>query len=276
LKTLQKKFHSFSALAKNVLYSKTKSNNSAALVENNLTVWDTRLNPENDLFLASYPRSGNTWLRYLMTNLRFPDARWNLQSLACAFPEIYSSVDPFSVPFPRWIKTHHTYKPSYPKIIYLIRDGRDVAVSFYHWSDPNRIEPFEKFLKRRILAKEINPTPWGEWHSHVIGYLDQPKSSDMLIVHYEALVDSPVSELQRISEFVGLRRSKEAIEIAIERSSFNVQQSDFQDYQPFKNKRVGVGGVPGKWVEFFTDELHDYFWRVAGDAMNRAGYERSK
>ena len=36
----------------------------------------------DDIYLVSYPRSGNTWLRYLLTNLRFPEAIWDVNSLS--------------------------------------------------------------------------------------------------------------------------------------------------------------------------------------------------
>src|SRR6516165_8986330 len=70
--------------------------------ENSEGSWSEIL--ESDIYLVSYPRSGNTWLRNVLTNLRFPAAEWNLYSLSVAFPETGSDVDPRSVAQPRWIK----------------------------------------------------------------------------------------------------------------------------------------------------------------------------
>ena len=246
------------------------------ILENDVaTIWANRPSQESDIFLVSYPRSGNTWLRYLMTNLRFPEARWRLQSLAFAFPEIGSSIDPSSVPLPRWIKSHLPYTSAYSKVIYLIRDGRDVAVSFYYWSGLDKTEKFSDFVKDRIIPVSQESGIFGGWQHHVNGWLDHQTEENMLLIKYKNLINSPITTIKQILEFVDLDRSEREIEVAIERSTFDVLQRDYQQYEPFKHFKVGVKGGPGKWKEFFDDELHEYYWKMAGDAMKRAGYERA-
>jgi len=230
------------------------------------THWDDKDIEPDDIFLVSYPRSGNTWLRYIMTNLRFPDARWNLMSVAWAFPEINGIVHPSFSPRPRWIKSHRLYTPVYPRVIYLVRDGRDVAVSSYHWSGHYKRDSFENYVKRYILDSN-------GWHHHVRSWLENQTNTDMLMVRYENIVRSPITELQSICKFVGLDRSTQEIEAAIERSSFDRQQADFRNFKPFENKKVGVKGGPGKWKEYFNKQLVDEFFKVAGDAMTMAGYD---
>lgn len=240
-------------------------------VDSTATSWDIW---PDDVFLVSYPRSGNTWMRYLMTNLRFPEAEWNLLSLAYAFPEIYGPVDPSYVPRPRWIKSHHPYTPSYPKVIYLVRDGRDVSVSFYYWSGYDKKGSFEDFVRDCILTDDTNRFgPWGGWHHHVKDWLAHQHTSNMLVVRYERLVDFPVIELQRVCRFVGLVRSVQDIKIAIERSSFKRMQADFRDHKLFAGKSVGVKGRPGKWREFFDNRLLAEFWQIAGEVSTSVGYE---
>ena len=156
----------------------------------------------------------------------------------------------------------------------VIRDGRDVAVSYYFWSGHNNKESFSDFVEKHIFAD--NSLFPGGWHHHVNSWLEHQCDEKMLIVRYEALVHSSVSELQRISKFVDLHRSDTAIETAIRRSSLTVQQADFRNYKPFEEKKVGVKGAPGKWMEFFDDELNDYFWQVAGDIMEKFGYKYKK
>lgn len=229
------------------------------------TPWDDQDIHPDDVFLVSYPRSGNTWLRYIMTNLRFPDAEWSLLSVGSAFPEIRGIVHPSFAPSPRWIKSHEPYTNKYPKVIYIVRDGRDVAVSFYHWSGYYRSDSFENYVKHHILARD-------GWHNHVKSWLENQSNSDILVVHYENLVHSPITELQSICKFVGLNRSSQEIEIAINRSSFERQQSDFRKFKPFEYKKVGVKGGPGKWKEYFNDQLLEEFFKVAGEAMTMAGY----
>lgn len=235
--------------------------------ENELNIWP------DDVFLVSYPRSGNTWLRYLLTNLRFPDAEWNLSSLLYAFPEINTSINFSMVPRPRWIKSHFSYVPSYPKVIYLVRDGRDVAVSKYFWSGYDKICSFEKYVTRKFLKDSITDDLIGTWHNHVESWMDNLNRKKILLIQYEKLVATPVTEIQYICQFVGLHRDVREIELAIERSTFQKQQADYRKSKIFANKLVGVKGGPGKWKEFFDEQYLIDFLQVAGSAMRLIGYK---
>lgn len=227
----------------------------------------------DDVFLVSYPRSGNTWMRYLMTNLRFPDAEWDLNSLAFAFPEIGGPIKPSSVPRPRWIKSHLSYDPSYPRVIYLIRDVRDVAVSFYFWTGKEKEMSFKDFLINYITNDNSDIVPWVAWHSHIEGYLAKQSNLDMIIIQYENLVEDTITELERICQFVGLDRTTQDIETAIQKSTIDKQQTDFQHHEALRGKRVGVSGRPGKWKELFDEELLTELYHTAGETMEALGYK---
>jgi len=235
--------------------------------------WDIILN--DDVYLVSYPRSGNTWLRNIMTNLRFPDAEWDLQSLAVVFPDKNSHIDPALVPRPRWIRSHNAYDGNYPKVIYMVRDGRDVAASYYHWSGANEFQSFEDFLEETVLAPSSSESGsfFEAWHRHVSGWLDH-QNENMIVVNYENLLSDPMIEIQRICLFVGLQRTSTEIEIALAKSTYEKQQKDFNNFKLFKNKSVGIKAGKGKWKDYFCSELLDKYWKVAGESMEKAGYAK--
>src|SRR5579864_4630830 len=62
----------------------------------------------DDVFLVSYPRSGNTWTRFLLGNLLYPDAPVTFSNIESRIPEIYFNRDRFmrSLPRPRMLKSH--------------------------------------------------------------------------------------------------------------------------------------------------------------------------
>ena len=69
------------------------------------------LNPQ-DVFLVSYPRSGNTWVRFIAANILSPGfyLRFSIKDLNKVVPDIYSGIPAFSrIPEPRLIKTHQPY-----------------------------------------------------------------------------------------------------------------------------------------------------------------------
>src|SRR5215469_11705139 len=88
----------------------------------------------DDVFLVSYPRSGNTWTRFLLGNLIDQKIPVSFSNIESRIPEIYFNPDRFlrQLPRPRMLKSHECFQPHYPHVIYIVRDPRDVAISFYH------------------------------------------------------------------------------------------------------------------------------------------------
>src|ERR1700688_3546261 len=94
----------------------------------NLTVFP------DDVFLVSYPRSGNTWTRFLISNLIYQEEPTTFANIEKRIPEIYFNADHAmrKLPRPRILKSHECFQPHYKHVICIVRDPRDVAVSFYH------------------------------------------------------------------------------------------------------------------------------------------------
>src|SRR5258707_11864652 len=94
----------------------------------NVTVFDA------DVFVVSYPRSGNTWTRFLIGNLINPDVHLTFSNVESRIPEIYFNPDRKmrALPRPRVLKSHESFQPHYPRVIYIVRDPRDVAGLYYN------------------------------------------------------------------------------------------------------------------------------------------------
>ena len=87
----------------------------------------------SDTFVVSYPKSGNTWVRFIIANM-LTEELVTMKSVHDFVPDIYTSADYInSYESPRFIKSHHPYFTKYPKIIYISRDYRDVVISYYHY-----------------------------------------------------------------------------------------------------------------------------------------------
>src|SRR5690349_20108666 len=70
----------------------------------------------DDTFIVSYPRSGNTWTRFLVGNLVRPDERATFANIERLVPgaEAQSSRYLKRVPRPRVIKCHQYFDHRYP------------------------------------------------------------------------------------------------------------------------------------------------------------------
>jgi hypothetical protein len=189
----------------------------------NLTVFP------DDVFLVSYPRSGNTWTRFLIGNLVHPDDPVTFANIESLIPEIYFNPDHRMrrLPRPRLLKSHECFQPHYRRILYIVRDPRDVAVSFYHHNvKAGNIPddyPMDDYIPR-FLDAEFD-TRWGSWADHVLSWtLLRQGDPGFLLVRYEDMQRDTLQSLKRIAGFLqecSLRNdaSPAKLEQAIELSS---------------------------------------------------------
>src|SRR5881227_2930975 len=78
----------------------------------------------DDVFLVSYPRSGNTWIRFLIGNLIYPNDPVTFANLEQRIPSIYTYPNHVLRRLPRVLKSHEVFDPRYPRVIYIVRDPR--------------------------------------------------------------------------------------------------------------------------------------------------------
>ncbi len=167
----------------------------------NLTVFP------DDVFITSFPRSGNTWTRFLIGNLIFQEDPLTFNNLESRIPEIYTKSDQALQHLPRCrvLKSHEAFEPRYPRVIYIVRDPRDVAVSKYHYNVAtgrhSKGYPIDDFIPQ-FIAGEFEPQ-WGTWAEHVTSWLSTRRDHPgFLLVRYEDMKSAPIAELGRIASFL--------------------------------------------------------------------------
>ncbi len=199
----------------------------------------------DDIFLVSFPKSGNTWTRFLLGNLMNPDKPVGFSDIENVVPDIavYPRADFRKLKRPRLIKSHDCFDPRYRRVIYIIRDPRDVAVSLYYYAKKvkNIDDSFslEAFITRMLVPGRSYNGTWGE---HAGSWLVNPSNiaeftlhhngapphstpgatghgREFLLVRYEDLLQDAHAGLHRIAEFLGLEATPERIEQAVARSS---------------------------------------------------------
>ncbi|MDA8429798.1 MAG: sulfotransferase domain-containing protein [Geobacteraceae bacterium] len=229
----------------------------------------------DDVFLVSYPRSGNTWMRYLLSNILEPCKAWHLRNINEVVPDIYE-VDISLFARPRIIKSHEPFTCLYPKVIYMYRDGRDVAASYYNLSKTafGYKKSFEVFLLAMLTGGK--EAVFGSWQAHVSGWLDAAQSGSVFYIKYEDLCQNTVNVMEKLGCFMGNNFDRVMILSAIDKSTFDVQKEHVKKYSEHyvKGFHGGIKGGPGKWREVFTEEMNELFWHHAGVLMTRLGYKK--
>ena len=178
----------------------------------------------DDTFLVSYPKSGNTWIRFLIANLQYPEKHPDFTNINQLVPdyEAHSKRSLNRLPRPRTLKSHQYFDPRYHKVLYIVRDPRDVVLAEYHFGIKQRLHGEEYPLAHyvsRFLANDTGHT-YGSWFDHVASwYFTRRDDPAFLLVRYESLHTQPVIEMERIAMFLGVDPDPERLNFAIEQST---------------------------------------------------------
>lgn len=233
------------------------------------------LNPA-DAFVGSYPRSGSTWLRFMLNELLVGQAS-GFNNVNEALPDVgkHASALPVLPGSGRLIKTHESFRPEYKKAIYLVRDARDVMLSEFSYQKALGFaeDDLDAYIPR-FLDGKVNP--FGSWIHHVHSWLDARDSNraEILLVHFQELRGDSENTLDEILSFLGRPVSREKIRQAIANNAVE-RMREKEKVSPQKasarGRFIGSGSVGG-WQEKLTPQQIELIQQYAGDALARLGY----
>ena len=244
---------------------------------------------KDDTFIVSYPRSGNTWTRFLIANLLFPGEAVSFANIERLIPdaEALSSRYLKSLPSPRVIKSHQYFDHRYRKVLYIVRDPRDVLLSYYHFSRKYRHiaddYPLEQYI-RGVVTGTLHSTEWGTWGENVGTWLAaRDGRSTFLLLRYEDLMTDTESELAKAARFFGVSATSAQLRSAIENSSADrlreLEKKEGGEWVATKNKRSDIpmigSAVAGKWRSALTEPAVQEIESAWGNLMTHLGYELS-
>ncbi len=243
------------------------------------------LRPE-DVMLVCYPKSGSTWLRFVVAQA-LTSQEIDFDSVGRVSPSLGKQRGAPELFGPgRLVKSHEPWSKitrTPTRAIYLVRDGRDVAVSMY-FSVQRRgafAGTFSEFLDL-FLAGEVDN--YGSWARHVAGWV-RARDADpdrVSLLKYEDMRLHGVSAVRAAFARVGVVIDDDALTLALERNSVRAMRSKESRSETI-GKRQGKSaeakaipfvreGRSGKWVETFDEEQERRFSRAAGEVLAAAGY----
>jgi hypothetical protein len=182
-------------------------------------------------WIASYPKSGNTWLRCMVAAYVTGTAPRVWNDIHAESPELegmlrFGEVPPATPTAPVLVKTHFRadvpllgpYRDATAKVLYLVRNPRDLLLSAMRmtWIPRDDVDRGRAFV-RAFIANEglgrrgplANPG-FGSWPENVRSWTESAgerfPAAGVLTVRYEDLRADPVARFAEIVEFLDLGR----------------------------------------------------------------------
>jgi hypothetical protein len=225
-------------------------------VEWRLRLMKLRLQGQRRVALASFPRSGNTWFRFLLESATGELTGTAGKREGRMLPRANDGLV---------IKTHQSDSHRYTHGIHLVRNPFDVMDSYYDWKASCGWQWKYGEMDWDGFVKLMVPL----WCAHTRHWFDAGPST--FRIRYEDCLKEPIGQFGALLEWLGRPVQSEALRAAVESTSFERLKRAQVTESAVADKFFRRGSA-GKGIQRFSQEQRQWVASIARVELERCGY----
>ncbi|XP_054678679.1 sulfotransferase 6B1-like [Grus americana] len=227
----------------------------------------------DDVILAGYPKTGTNWLDQMVKELESTDAKYTEEEmkerisaekkletfprLEFGDPGVYERMK--KLPSRRIIQTHlppHLLPPSIlqskAKILVLVRNPKDTAVSYYHFYNNMPVLPSFTSWDEYFAAFMNGKLAWGSYFDHLVEWNKYIDHERIMMISYEELKEDQILGMKRIAAFFGFSLCEEDFPRIAKNTSFQAMKEKSKETHGKFGDILFRKGVVGNWKDLFS------------------------
>ncbi|CAI0471944.1 unnamed protein product [Linum tenue] len=226
----------------------------------------------DDVFLASFPKTGTTWLKALChTILHRHDQEEEEDILTKKNPhQVVPTLWSFlSCYLPEEVTRSPAAAAGCRKLVYLARNPKDTVVSMWHfYNQVHKGSAGPLSVERAVESFCSGVMPWGPFYEHVLGYWEESKKrpDEVLFLKYEELCGEPKEQVRKLASFLGRSfpsTTDGSVEKVLWRSSFGrLKELEVNKYGAVGEQGLHLShtiyfrkGTVGDWKNYLTSDM---------------------
>ena len=206
-----------------------------------------------DVFIATYPKCGTTWLQQMIHTLR-TRGDMDFAEITQVVPWLELGLD-MDIDIhgpqrgePRAFKTHLPWAmlPKGGRYVTVFRDPKDVIVSQFHfwngWFFESGSVTIDDIAEHMFLDTRA---PFSYW-SHFAEFWPLRGREDVLLLCFEAMKQEPEAAIRQVADFIGVALDEQLLEITLRHCSVAFMRehvTQFDDHL-FREARDEACGIP--------------------------------
>ncbi|XP_066300509.1 sulfotransferase 2B1-like [Branchiostoma lanceolatum] len=233
---------------------------------------------DDDIFILTYPKSGTNWMMEIVSKVMKAAGKmatldehvtWCFELQLPGVDEKPRHVLAMDSPSPRIIHTHLPRQLA-PKMvanpkgkvkaIVVMRNPKDVVLSFYHYNqkmeiefgngDLESLESWDTYATNFLDGK----CQFGDFYDHALGWWQMKDDRHFLFLKYEDMKKNLRNVVRDVAAFLDTSLDEAAVDNIAESCTFNTLKAAWGNSDDALKKNICRKGVVGDWKSMFTPE----------------------